>query len=732
MHLEILITLLAFVFMGLWLLERSKKSKPKELQEIQEDSQKSSQECPRQEDKHCSESEKIINHCLKLALSTKAKEEVFDSVLKEIGEVLSADRCYIFDYRDGAVFNTSEWCAKGISPEIDNLQNVPEAALKAWTRAFNAHKLVKTNDLSNDTSEEFFESRRHLEPQGIKTLLACGIWSGGKLWGFVGIDFVNTKHIFTEDDERMIRAAADIFGLYLEKVGMFEALEASEAEKSLMLESIQVPVVMYDADTRIVSANSAAEKMAAMPIELLMKNPCFAQYCMHFVKEHKTGEPCPIKKCFKSGLPVVYEVTVNEREYINSANPIKNKDGSVRNVIVSMVDVTNYNESSRKLKKAMLETENAYKAKSLFLATVSHELRTPLNAVIGYSELSQDENLSSVERIENLKSINKAADSLLSLINDVLDLSKLEAGRLNLHNTPTDIKALTKELIDIFEFRARKQNIYLRQEILNEIPCLMIDAMRIKQILVNIIGNAVKFTDKGGVLISISFEKNAKDSGKLLISVKDTGMGISEDFLTKIFAPFERQAQNQVRGSYAFEGTGLGLTISSRLISEMGGQIDIKSKVDEGSEFIVSIDKLKICSQPKAVKTESAKKEIGNVDYSKKQILIVDDVEINLKVLGSMLKKFNVNFVSCLSAEDALLQISKSKPDLILTDLWMPVMSGKEFSNAIRADEKLSDIPIIAVTADTETEDIKELFDDILFKPINLANIEAILAKHLK
>ncbi len=398
-------------------------------------------------------------------------------------------------------------------------------------------------------------------------------------------------------------------------------------------------------------------------------------------------------------------------------------------VMIFSVDITDLEKSKLEITRAMEAAQAADKAKSLFIATVSHELRTPLNAVIGYSELSQDRNLPADTVVDNLKSINSAANALLSLINDVLDISRLEAGRMEITKLPVDLNALLSEVMDVFKFRAAKQKITLERVSGGKLPTLLIDPLRIKQVFANIIGNAVKFTDRGSVRVEADFAPGTGKTGTLQVKVSDTGMGIAPEYLQKIFNAFERQPANRAKGANVLEGTGLGLAISQRLIKQMNGEIRVESDPGKGSTFTILLSDVEISDAKTSVAPVQSEQSAGPSRLPVGKVMITDDIEMNLNVLAAILKKIGMNVMSALSAVNALEQIKAEKPAIILTDLWMPEMDGELFARKIRETPELADIPIVAVTADTQMKDPDKVFDDVLLKPVTIEKVRNALEK---
>ncbi len=369
----------------------------------------------------------------------------------------------------------------------------------------------------------------------------------------------------------------------------------------------------------------------------------------------------------------------------------------------------------------------ADRAKSFFLATVSHELRTPLNAIIGFSELMRHDHLDRTLQEEYLQSIGFAGSTLLNLVNDVLDLSKLEAEQMSLSPTETDVAALAKEVASVFKLKALEKGLEFRVE-LSKLPYLLLmDALRLRQILLNLLGNAFKFTTAGYVELYARFvpAENRK-TGTLTLRVSDTGIGISKETQANIFDPFVQDTVT--RGKRVFEGSGLGLAITKRLLDKMGGRIMLASEPGVGTSFTVEIDNVEYTSKSETVPAPAA--AIREMTEALR-VLIVDDVPVNLQVLGAMLKRMKVETVKAGSAADALKQLRGDRNfSAILTDIWMPETNGIELARLIRSNPDTAGIPIVAVTADTQvTPEDAKTFDAILSKPITIDSLGRLFQK---
>lgn len=378
------------------------------------------------------------------------------------------------------------------------------------------------------------------------------------------------------------------------------------------------------------------------------------------------------------------------------------------------------------LKEALRQAQAGEKAKSFFLASVSHEIRTPLNAVIGFAELLKNDSISAADAKEYLDSIVFSGNSLLQLINDVLDLSKLEAGQMTLVFDPVDFKQLCADVMKIFSFRAKEKKIQLDLEI-PALPLLELDQMRMRQILTNLVGNAVKFTQQGKVTLRAGFKDKGNGTGILQFSVIDTGIGIEKADQNKLMQPFV-QLSNLRGTNSGNNGTGLGLAISQRLLQVMGGELSLSSERGKGSTFSTELPDVKIVRPEKAPVSAAPEQESPDRGNAL-TLLLVDDVMMNLRVLDAMCRKLGMHCVLASSGREALEKIREQHFDAILTDIWMPGMSGEKFAAECRKDQRFATVPIIAVTADVEVEKdfSTEVFSTVLLKPVTLEKIRDVL-----
>jgi len=377
-----------------------------------------------------------------------------------------------------------------------------------------------------------------------------------------------------------------------------------------------------------------------------------------------------------------------------------------------------------------LEAERAAgQAKALFFSTVSHDIRTPLNAIIGYAELMEHGIEDEEERKHAFGAIVSNGHVLLDLVNDVLDLSKLDAGKTVLVPELTDFEQLASDVLHTFDVAVSGKDVDLEEDF-TPIPPLMIDRHRIRQILFNLIGNAVKFTERGEIILSAQFEKNPDEdakTGTLTFSISDTGCGIPPDDLEHILEPFV-----QAKNSGAAKGTGLGLSICQQLTKLMNGKMTVKSAVGKGTTFTVALPDIPFsAANMDSLLSTNRIIPIPQFAVDNLRVLLVDDVPVNIRVLQAMLRRLGVtNIVTAGNGAEALDALAKDASfNLVLTDMWMPVLDGEGLIREIRNHEQWKDLAVYVVTADVEAQKTyrESGFSGILLKPITLEKLRGVI-----
>ncbi|MES2277071.1 MAG: PAS domain S-box protein [Bacteroidota bacterium] len=399
----------------------------------------------------------------------------------------------------------------------------------------------------------------------------------------------------------------------------------------------------------------------------------------------------------KKGISDAYELTVKNKKgelrwWLISGAPRYNDSGELMGSIGIHLDITERKKLELELNEAREVAEQSVRAKEAFLANMSHEIRTPMNAIIGMGRQLEKTDLQQQQRFF-LNTINTASNHLLVVINDILDISKIEAGKLELEKVGFDTQGLIDHVVHVMQPRAEEKGLELHMDIDENIaPVLIGDPHRINQVLLNMISNAVKFTEKGGVTLSCRLQKRIKNKQVLEFSIRDTGIGISEEYIDHVFEKFTQEDRTTAR---KYGGTGLGMAITKELVELMQGQINVYSKKDIGTEIIISL--------PFNTGTErdlpEVKKDFTDSSSLKgKRILLAEDNEVNRLVAITVLENYGVIITEAKNGAEAVKALKNDIYDLVLMDVQMPVMNGMEATEVIRRELKM-DIPIIALTA---------------------------------
>jgi PAS domain S-box-containing protein len=507
------------------------------------------------------------------------------------------------------------------------------------------------------------------------------------------------------------------------------ALKESESKKLALLKIMPDLIFVIHQDGLILDVYTDKPSKLYIPPDKLLGIE-FLEILPHKIRKRFNEF---ILKAFKAREIITFDYSYNKagETIFEEARLIMS---GTQELLIIIRDISELKRSEQELKRAWEEAEKANSAKSTFLANISHEIRTPINAVIGFTELLARELPQS--RLTNyVNSIKASSKSLMSLIGDILDLSKIEAGELILRPEFVNIHTVLEEIKNVFWIRMKQKGILLNVSIPENFPeVLLLDEARIRQILLNLVGNAFKFTDSGKIGISVRANSRLEIRSSVFIDlniqVSDTGIGISKEYQKVIFEAFKQQDEQDSR---KYGGTGLGLAITKRLVEIMDGKINLKSKPGMGSTFKITIPKVLVGA---AIQGDRKSISIDRqyIEFHDSTILIADDVENNRELLRGIIKGRNLKIYETADGIETIEKTKSLKPDILLLDIKMPKFNGFEVAEQIRNNTETKDIPIIAISAtripDKELYKAK-LFNSFILKPFSVKTFISHLMKYL-
>ncbi|WP_413406179.1 PAS domain S-box protein [Paenibacillus amylolyticus] len=623
----------------------------------------------------------------------------------------------LFEHNPAAVYSLNlEGKYSAVNSKLVQMLDIPR------------NKLIGQSFLSNldkcevQYGKHYFDMVKQGEPQYYETRIVNS--SGRK----IEVSVTNVPIIVDKEMVGVYGIVSDI----TERKEYTERIQELSKQHELILNTVTEGIYGLDADGITMFMNPAAASMFGYEAkEFIGKN---SHPIIHHTRadgSHLPQEECPIHMTVLDGQRRSIKEDVFWRKDGSSflvqyqVTPII-EQGQIQGAVVVFNDVT----GEREIVRAKETAELAAQAKSEFLSMVSHEIRTPMNGIVGMTELLIGTDLSEEQR-EYAEIIRDSGDALLNILNDILDFSKLESGKMALAYEPFALRKMLEQVAELFKPRADEKHLEIRYRLNPSIPEFMVgDAIRIRQILVNLVGNALKFTDQGSIEVAVDIIKGRKPEDSVLdFAVQDTGIGIPADKLDQLFQSFS-QLHPVINRKYG--GTGLGLVISKRLVEIMGGSISVESIEGEGSTFRFAVPAASVDASAEQTASQFHHDRTRQSDKVAMRILVAEDHPVNRKILREYLEKLGYHADVCTNGVEAIDAISQNAYDIVLMDIHMPVMDGLKATDLLRRLIPQDRIPpIIAVTGNAKREDKEACLEmgmrDFISKPVMLSELKRVL-----
>ena len=671
-------------------------------------------------------SEMVLSQSFYIMNSALSPDESINELLAIAGEYYGAERAYIFEYgiRKVTVNNTYEWCAKGIEAMKDKLQDVPSETIEGWIREFQRQGAFFMDAL--DTEHNTPETIALLEMQGISSLVAAPIMVSGQIAGFIGVD--NPTKAKTH-----IEALKTIATVSYSEILNRNEFNGQNAFNSFFLEPYLSAyyIGLDDNSCQIYKRTAYLEKEYSKGDSYLADIDAYIAHDVHPDDREKltaavNAENIRTELAKQDHYSVTYRDISQGQEHTYRLHIIRGADE--KHAALGFIDISEEVKEQKKqaeeqetrrrqLEEALSMAQSANRAKTTFLNNMSHDIRTPMNAIIGYTGLAASHIDNKTQVQDYLSKIAMSSDHLLSLINDVLDMSRIESGKIFIDEKPESLPDIIHTLRDIVQadIRAKQQDFFIDTvNVKNE--QIICDKLRLNQVLLNILSNAIKYTAPGGTVAMRITEKTINPSGHATYEfhVKDNGIGMNPEFLKTIFDPFSRVNSSTVSG---IQGTGLGMAIAKNIVDLMGGTIKVLSELGKGTEVIVTFQ-FKL--------SDRSMETIDLARFKGLRGLIVDDDADTCMSVAKMFRDIGIRSLWCTSGKEAVLRardafLSNDLYKLYIIDWLMPDMNGIETVRRIRK-EIGDDAPIIILTAydwsDIEKEAREAGVTAFIHKPI--------------
>ena len=691
--------------------------------------------------------EAVINEGLRAALLEETPDQSLVVLLEHLGKALNGERTYIFEQNEsGCDDNTYEWVADGVEPEQENLQNVPPEVCASWYRNFSVggHIVIKSVEDIREAEPLQYEN---LKRQGIRSLVVVPLYDGERIVGFYGVDNPPVKSL--EYASNMLQTAAYFIVSSLKRRDLFRALQKRsylEGRQSLegILEGARTGIWTIELEEGCpprMYADRTMRILLGVP-DGIGPEECYRHWFERIEPDYVAMVQDAVREILKSGRSeVIYPWDHPElgKIYVRCGgvpDGTFQKPGACLNGYHQ--DITETMVTRKRQEQSIMElldrVRHANSAKSEFLSHMSHDLRTPINGILGMLAILEKSQDDPVRQRDCREKIRVSAEHLLSLVNDVLQMSRLESGRPAAVEEPFDLCAVLEDCIAILSPLAQERDVLLELDTSALRHRQVIgDPLYLKQILMSVIDNALKYNrPHGSVFVRAEETAFREGTASCRFVIEDTGIGIGEDFKEHIFEPFTQEHQD-ARTNYS--GAGLGMSIVKRLVDQLEGTVAVDSRTGKGSVVQIALP-LRV-DRARGSRSEEADRE-ERADIAGMHVLLVEDNEINCEIVEFMLRDAGAQAATANDGKAAVDAFQASGPgrfDCILMDLMMPVMSGYEATRVIRGLDRADagTVPIIALSANAFEEDVALAKDagmnEHLAKPVDVQRMFQLMSR---
>lgn len=681
--------------------------------------------------------------CAEKFLNSKDLDAIFATILIIMGKATKSHRSYYYENNanDKTISQKYRWIndSDHLADNNPALQNIPYDYFEELLDPLLENKIY-IESISNIENESL---RTKLKNVGVLSLILFPIFVKNKFHGFLGFDDTDHERVWSDDEVNVLQTLARNIATSIDRIATETAIYESEEKFRLLANNIPGTIYLSQNDDKFtkIYLNDEVEKLTGYnKSDFLEKRLNYVDIVHPNDQEYVRKESYErLKK--EEPFHFIYRIIKKTGEivWVEEFGDAVMKDGKITYIEGIMLDIT-----ERKLNETVIKAkdlaEAANKAKSEFLANMSHEIRTPLNGIIGFTDLLMKTKLEKTQQ-KHMLTVNQSAHSLLGIVNDILDFSKIEAGKLELLIEKHDIKELLEQVIDLIFYESSQKNISLKLSISSEISRFFyVDSIRLKQILINLLANSVKFTNKGSIELKVSLVEKINNNHNIIrFAVIDSGIGILQENKSKIFKAFSQEDSSTTK---KFGGTGLGLTISNKLLGLMDSKLDLESTVGVGSTFSFDLN-IKTSNKDTSTKIKDSDDLATAVtvlfedkNYLKDlKVMLVEDNKINMLLLKTIIKNIlpDAEIHQFYNGLDAVAQFEAVAPNIVFMDIQMPVMNGFQATKLIRELVGGESVPIIAITASAELE-IKQQcklagMNDFVSKPILKKIVEETIVK---